>query len=170
MPYIERIKTKVKHAPVKYAVLAGSLASLVLTKDIDGVRNKIPEPLDIMDHVGNVSPSAQLGYASGLTVGILAAKRASKRFENVNMKSLRTKMALGGFVTGIVVNALVETKFGVSLSNWQDTTPDPIDLAYGVTAATLSAGLVPNIEQETELKYVPYESTPERSEDLTKVG
>lgn len=162
MPFIENIKTKVKHAPYKFSAQALVVGTLAFTKDIDGVRDNVPEPFDIMDHAGNIATSAHLGYASGLSLGLLAAKRMNERFENSSIKSLRAKMALGGFVTGLVINSLVETKFGISISNWQNTA-DPLDLAYGVTAATLSAGLVPNIEQHPKLEYVPNNQTTNES-------
>ena len=42
---------------------------LMITKDIEGMRDLLPEPFDVMDHVGNVSSSIIYGLVAGLYVG-----------------------------------------------------------------------------------------------------
>ncbi len=155
MPYVEKLSNKVSHASIKYGVLAMSCLALVFAKDGDGARNILPEPFDVFDHAGNINGSAQLGYAGGLIVGKLVADRANRDVERDDSKlSIRAKMALGGLSVGLVVNGLVETKFGTKLIHLEST-PDPIDFAYGVVTATAVGALLPNVEQETVREYVP---------------
>ncbi len=155
MPYVEQLSNKVSHASIKYGVLAMSCIALLIAKDGDGARDILPEPFDVFDHAGNINGSAQLGYAGGLIVGKLVTDRASRGGEREDSRlSIRAKMALGGLSVGLLVNGLVETKFGTKLMHWEST-PDPIDFAYGVITATAVGALLPNVEQEAVREYVP---------------
>jgi hypothetical protein len=154
MPYIERLRTQVSHASIKYRVLAMSCIGLVFAKDADGMRNILPEPFDVLDHAGNINGSAQFGYAGGLLVGKLVADRANKQEDCPSKLSTRTKMALGGLSVGLLLNGLVETRFGMKLIHWENTS-DPIDFAYGVGTATAVGALIPNVEHRSQLEYVP---------------
>ncbi len=101
----------------------------------------MPEPFDFFDHAGVINGSAQLGYLSGLTVGKIIDGRANQNPEaSPSVVSTRTKMALAGLSVGIVLNGLVETKLGIRLMNIE-TTPDPIDFVYGVSAASAASQL-----------------------------
>ena len=96
---VEKTKQKVKHNYLRYGVVAGTALTAVLVKDIEGVRDNLPEPWDVPDHLGNVNISLQAGYISGLFAGVIYS-----RYENEQgstpveaRRKTRTIMALAGF-------------------------------------------------------------------------
>ncbi len=145
----KEVRNRVRIFNLRY-VTAGivSLAG-ILTKDIPGTRDRLPEPIDVMDHVGNVNISWQTGAMAGLAIGNYFANKAETENRHVDVPKTRLKMATVGLAAGLLLNSFTETRFGLSvLDIWGETTPDLVDLAYGTTAATASAAVIPTFHTE----------------------
>lgn len=153
MPFAESINTRVIDANNKFYAMVGACIGLLIAKDEPGARGILPEPFDFFNHVGNIDGSAQVGYVAGILLGKLAANRANEKGEPLSKGSLRARMAAGGLVVGLVVNGLIESKWGMNLIHWQNTS-DPLDFAYGVATSTAVAGLLPTVEEQPQNRYV----------------
>lgn len=157
MASTERLITNVRHADIKYTILSFAGLGLLLAKDIDGVRNILPEPFDIFDHIGNVNLSAQIGYLAGALTGVIYTRNKNKLHQVLSERKTRGVMAVGAAATGICINGLVETKTGQSLIHWQNTA-DPIDFIYGAITATAMGALLPIVKQKTISEYIELEA------------
>ena len=118
---------------------AASAASLVSQSGAsDMVRNIIPEPFDLMDHAGNLAPSMVVGVGVTYLSALLGTK-----FSNTPKAVRRFAMAIGGTAV-VAANLLVETKYGLNIYSAvnNNTTPDVLDIAYGVGAGVLASSLV----------------------------
>lgn len=142
---VKKAREKVSFNIIKFGVLAVSFGALDYVNDIPGTRDNLPEPFDIIDHAGNMNWSIEAGYIAGLLYAAYVARKNERGTPPPDRATLKTRMALGGLAAGLVVNSLVETKFGIGILNW-DNGPDPIDLVYGVAVAT-GAALLPGVRQ-----------------------
>lgn len=147
------MNNEVSHANTKFSLISLTCLGLAAIKDIPGVRNIIPEPFDVFDHVGNVSLSVAMGYVGGLIVGKVAASRAKREDLITNNTAIRTRMAFGGLTVGVVLNGLVETRVGMSILPLINT-PDTVDLVYGAAAATVAGAFIPKVTQSPETEHV----------------
>lgn len=95
-------------------------------------RDILPEPFDWYDHLGNTIPSIAIGLGIALTAALI-----SRRQEWATASRTRKIAFTTGATLTAAVNLYVETKFGA-----HGSTPDPIDLAYGVGAGVMAASLV----------------------------
>lgn len=122
----------------KRAVATGLLGSfLICIKSISGLRNHLPEPYDVVDHIGNVGGSLTAGLFGGLAAAVCIENTSLSR-GNKNMIKLRARSAMlaGGLGVGAMLNAYTETKLGLSINPiFHDSTPDSVDFTYGVVAA-----------------------------------
>jgi hypothetical protein len=98
-------------------------------------RDVLPEPVDIMDHVGNIPNSMGIGITCAFGFAALNSRIANR---GGNYAVGRKTAAAAGLVIGGVVNALWETKFGQSLPTFFGTV-DELDFVYGTTAAVISS-------------------------------
>ena len=149
MERINDVRTKVTLFNLRYATAAVIGFAGMLTKDIPGTRNRLPEPFDLMDHVGNVNISWQTGAIAGLAIGAYAASTADMENRPLDVPKSRLLMGVAGFAVGLVLNSFSETKFGLQvLDIWNEITPDVVDLAYGTAATTASAAAIPTFKSE----------------------
>lgn len=128
---------------------AASAASLVSQSGASGMaRNIIPEPFDLMDHAGNLAPSMMVGAGVTYLSALLGTK-----FSNTPKVIRRFAMAIGGTAV-VAANLLVETKYGLSVYSAvnSNTTPDVLDVAYGVGAGVLASSLVGVVPVEGDEK------------------
>lgn len=147
MQYTEQIRNKVNDVSTKFYLLLAGCTALIAAKEIPGTRDVLPEPFDVMDHAGNINGSAQFGYAAGMVAGKYYTHWTNDSEVVPSTRSVRTKMAMGGLAVGLAVNGLIESKFGMKLVHWENTS-DPIDFIYGVGAATAAASLLTDVERE----------------------
>lgn len=110
------------------------------------LRHSIPEPLDLPNHAGNLVPSAPLGYIAGFYAQ--RAYTAISRGEDspaIAKRKARAAMAGAGLAAGLMLNALAETRLGISVSHLANT-PDTLDLAYGTAASVAGAAAGTNLQ------------------------
>lgn len=131
------------------AIWAG-LCVLGRARHIDGIREIGPAPLDFFNHSGNILSSMNVALAASAAVYL-----HSRSNEDIGRGGLRRRMIVASVASGLMVNAVVETKFGLGLpvvtnmfgaeqglentpvmgTAFTESTPDPVDFAYGVVAA-----------------------------------
>ena len=139
--YSERIKPRWIGA---LAIYTPSVAKLHPAND--KMRDILPEPFDIFDHAGNMNVSMQLGIA-----GAFAGAKIAEKFDA--LPSIMKRAAVGmGSLAVLSANVISETRFGVSIAPdilvGRNTTPDKIDLAYGVAAGAFGVSMVDVIERQ----------------------
>lgn len=111
--------------------LSGSLIRLI------PARNTLPEPFDVIDHIGNINCSTTVGYVAAVCVGATVAEH-----DGATKLGVRRAMLFSGTLAGVALNTICETRLGMNLTGIGNTA-DPIDFAYGVCAAAATASLVP---------------------------
>lgn len=94
------------------------------------LRNVLPEPVDYFDHVGNFAFS---WYAAARVVRA-SARVLHARMPSVDPEQIRKRAVSVAVATGVLLNAIVESKIGAPL-----LTSDPVDFAYGVGGAVFGA-------------------------------
>lgn len=105
-----------------------------------GLRDVLPEPIDIFDHAGNGVVPMLSAFASAYIVakGITALDR----FSTLEGAGRARQIGMGvGLAVAVAANALVETRVGHRILPI-DNTPDLIDLAYGSAAGAFGASMV----------------------------
>ena len=113
---------------------------------IQSLGSHIPEPGNFTLHAGNMPPSVVAGALIAGPAGEFIANRVdTTKSPTLAINKVRAGMIVAGLAVGLAGNALVETRFGLGISHWQNTA-DPLDLAYGTVAAGLSAAFVPSVE------------------------
>jgi hypothetical protein len=118
--------------------LAGAILRTVPARGI------FPEPFDVFNHVGNLNGSSVIGYAGGLYLGQFYAERAKTESKTSLMRRTRVAMAVGATVAGAALNAVSETKLGMSITHI-GTTGDIVDYSYGVVTAAACGVLLPKV-------------------------
>lgn len=134
------------HIRTNLAIYLGCVA-LGRVRKIDGTREVAPEPLDFFMHNGNILSSMTTA------ISVCAITALSRKTE----KGRKAKLMGLALVSGAAVNALVETRTGLSLpivpTMFADSTPDPIDFVYGMIGAaaggTMVVSSLPKRDQET---------------------
>ncbi len=119
-------------------LLSGAVASHLYSK-LPDTRSFLPEPFDILDHIGNVTSSLTIGYYAGI-IAAYGYLKASNADEVKTIAKTRSSAIAAGFAVGLIANAIVETKTGQNFIDWEST-PDIIDLTYGVAGATAGASI-----------------------------
>jgi hypothetical protein len=118
--------------------LAGSAVynySRFISKSGDIMRG-IPEPLKYTDHASNAGGSFVIGNV--LTYGFA---RLASRFER-SPRRVRAIAAGAGSLALLGVNALAETKVGVSIWRVPNNVVDSLDLVYGAVGGVLGSLMV----------------------------
>ena len=105
----------------------------------NGLRGAAPEPFDLANHIGSLGGSSQAAFAMAalaIFLGTTLAPQAS--FHRVR----NTAAAAGAFV-GLSVTVLKDTPLQMLLAHptFTPLTRDPIDMAYRVAGALLTAAL-----------------------------
>ena len=101
-------------------------------------RNMLPEPFDFFDHANNFALSGAIGLLTSM-----ALVSAYEKVDNMSLRRVRAVACAGACLVAGVANMLAETKMGVKLLHWENfTTPDMVDLVYGVPAAAITAPAV----------------------------
>lgn len=148
----EKIKQKAKSTYNHLRILPFAFTGLTALKfkETEGVRDHLPEPFDVPDHLGNVGHSLVPGFLAGLAAGKLYTYFERNNSEDEAWRKTRIVKGMAGFCVGLAINAWAESKTGHSL------TPDPIDMIYGTYAASTAAILGPetpltnrNVENHT---------------------
>ncbi len=131
----EKIKEKAKSTYNHLRVLPFAFAGLTAlkVKETEGVRDHLPEPFDVPDHLGNVGHSLVPGFVAGLAAGKLYTYFERSNSEDEAWRKTRIVKGMAGFCVGLAINVWAEAKTGHSL------TPDPIDVVYGTYAASTAA-------------------------------
>ncbi len=133
------------------------LVALGRVRKIDGTRGLLPEPYDFFNHNGNILSSVTTAIAASLAVRLGSSERLR-----------RTKTMSAAILGGVAVNALVETRTGLSLpivpEMFRNSSPDPIDFGYGMFGALIGGGMVLASEPAKEAQENP-ESSPLETDD-----
>ena len=113
---------------------------------LNGVRNILPEPFDVPSHVGNVAGSYVVGQITGIVVG------GAYDGAHETPGTARRMTTVAGACAGMLMNTLFETKLGVSITQGilTPSTPDMIDLAYGIAGAVVGGYSSNRIEAVSE--------------------
>jgi hypothetical protein len=137
--------------PLKYWLSVGIPAAVYVSGNIFQLRGELPDAVDVFNHSGNTLDTVGVG----ILAGGLAASAGIKWFENPTIGKVKAAGLAGALAAGAVVNLAVETRFGVSLSHWQNTL-DTTDLLYGVAGGVAAAAvnvvplenseMIPNIQ------------------------
>jgi hypothetical protein len=106
------------------------------------LRNILPEPIDIFDHIGNGLESSGIGL--GVASAVIAFNSLRKKVISPSRQILATTAL--GLCVGAGANVAVETPLGAPLYGVMDRgeenpRQDPWDIPYGVAAATAVAYL-----------------------------
>lgn len=141
-----------------YKVLFSGLA-LEAGQRFAGLGGKIPEPLDVFNHAGNMWIGGFVALAT--TQGVIAANQRSGRSPDhysVKENDFRsTRRIIVGASVGVtaLVNCITETKWGVShlpvAEALNGTTPDVLDTAY----STAFAGLLTTLGWRQSARAIP---------------
>lgn len=137
--WLGRISSKVRER----LLATGFATSLIMcaadfystSEDSKRVRGILPEPFDFFNHAGNFGTSLAVGACATQFV-ISGSKAISDNPPRVN------RLAIGcGIAVATAVNALSETKLGISIAPGlnPETVPDTIDAMYGVGAGAVAA-------------------------------
>jgi hypothetical protein len=112
---------------------------------LPNLRNHIPEPFDIPDHIGNVYWTLVLGRSK-----FTGYKRAEKRFAedsvdriyNTSARNPALPFLAKSALIGVGLNTVLEGVSGVLPPIAQRITGgfDPLDVVYGVAGITIAAG------------------------------
>lgn len=117
---------------IAYSWLAPGIAFSYVVSD--KLRDVLPEPFDVMDHISNTMTA--LGFAAAGTY--LGTRTASQKFFT-RTEASKVRRRCVPVVMGVTAafNALVETRWGMNFIPFlSSATPDPLDIAY----PTLTAG------------------------------
>ncbi len=160
---LEQAQVRVTPKRILGTFAAVPLANLI--KDIPGLRDKLPEPFDVVDHMSNVGYGLYPGYIIGSIAAKLSIFRQKRELikprSYVDEERTKSAMLVAGLAVGSILNAAVETRYGLSLFGdykVSQSTPDLIDFAYGVTATGLAAVALPELHQQTtSSQYTNYE-------------
>ncbi len=126
-----RLFSKPRRA-ISYSIL-GALDIISTADRFDHLRNRLPDPVDVINHAGNFNISMLVGIATSRLAGVVVTRLdASPRA----MKAI-TMGAGTGVVT--LLNVVAETKLGVSFGS---NTSDPIDAVYGIGAGAFGASTI----------------------------
>lgn len=162
---VERLKLKVEHKRLRFRVMAGACLFGIGQHDLAeqfpamNLRNKLPEPLDLPDHIGNMTViSAPLGYVVGLETGRHLADRFTSKF------GLRAVAGTAALAAGIGVAALYETKTGQRLPFITENEPDLLDAIYGAAASGAAGYFGPDVTRECSQPKL--QTSPEAPKDL----
>ena len=115
-------------------------SALYMGGTIGELRNCLPEPFDLPDHLGNVVAGTAIGSVVAI-IGSAAAEAVARNGSSDLRKSplrFRALMAAGSMALGAIANGLTETKLGVIVN-----VPDQIDFAYGVIASGIFGAVAP---------------------------
>jgi hypothetical protein len=148
---VHELQTKMQISMSRYLIAASPFLVISAFSEIDGTRDTIPEPFDFMDHIYNAGISVTAGFATSIGIGLYYNTRP--KYKGISKNQFRTRLILGASFVGLALNSLTETKLGLNLLesldiNLGQTTPDTIDLAYGVIAAGAAAAVIPTFTQE----------------------
>ena len=124
---------------LRYSTIIASMLAIGVTEPLSkdpGAQHLLPEPFDFFSHSSNLSISA---VAAGMTAAGVAIGPAESR--GWSLRRTRTVAAVSAMALTTALNAISETKLGVTLLPFHST-PDPIDFAYGMAGGAIGAGLV----------------------------
>lgn len=148
------LKTKVNLSFRRLAVVMSPFIVASVFTEQDGARDRLPEPFDLIDHINNVPLSMQVGYATSVVIGTYYNHKSNSEY--IHKSRVRTALVLGAASAGLAINSLAETRLGlnvldslgININNIGSSTPDTVDLAYGVIAAGAAAAVIPAFTQE----------------------
>lgn len=139
-PLLERCAYKIETRPVRSLTLLGLLTTKVIANanlvvpwiDTSGLRGVLPDPVDVINHSGNVTSSV----IAALAIGFAARKVAEKSpLYADGLSAYKDRIAVAaGTLAAVGVSAVIESvgKF----------TADPYDFAYGVGAGIIAATML----------------------------
>ncbi len=133
---------------------AAAVPLAYLIKDAPGLRDKLPEPFDIIDHISNVAYGLYPGYIVGsmaARLSIIRQKRELGPKSYVDEERTKSAMLVAGLAVGTIINAAVETRYGLRLFGdykVSQSTPDIVDFAFGVLTTGAAAVVLPEFHQQ----------------------
>lgn len=113
-------------------------------------RDALIEPFDWGDHMFNATASFLPGFAVALGIAFIYYLRDLP----ANTRDARMNQAAGAALGALVLNIYAETDLVVPYAashGFREPTSDPIDLVYGVAAATMAGALNPRLPTSDEL-------------------
>lgn len=130
---------------VAYPLAANMLLAAAYAA-FNGMRDILPEPVDVPSHLGNFAGSYVVGYITGIIVG------GEYNGAHETPGRVRQTATVAGACAGLLMNTLFETKLGVSITQGilAPNTPDMIDLAYGIAGAAVGGYSSNKIEVVSE--------------------
>ena len=123
---MSKFRNKVEFSPPKFLAAHTATFGTLIVRDLADARDKIPEPFDVFDHVGNCNLSLTAGVTASVITGLIATRGTENRFSKSRLKKI---MTVAGFATGLLLNSLSETRWGMNL----------------IDTATLGAALIPRV-------------------------
>ncbi len=131
------------------SVAGGVGIAAAIARGVSSLRDRLPEPFDIVDHIGNLNGSVPAGAFVGWIAGEMYASGAKAQPESTLRIKTRAIMALGGLAAGVAVNLVSETKLGMSIIHMGDD-GNVTDFAYGVASSIVAASAAPTLTITTE--------------------
>lgn len=105
--------------------------------DTSGLRGVLPDPIDIINHAGNVTSSTHVAILAG-GIACATTKLFTGSIETERAEKMRNDAAfITGSMAALYLNAYLE--LGVP-SNY--ATPDLMDVVYGVGSGMVAASMV----------------------------
>ena len=147
-------QARVRASPKKILGTSAAVPLAHLIKDIPGLRDKLPEPVDVVDHLSNVGYALYPGYVVGSIAAALSLFRQKRELHPrsyVDEERTKSVMLVAGLAVGALINAAVETRYGLRLFGdypVSRSTPDVIDFAYGVATTGVAAVALPEFHQQ----------------------
>jgi hypothetical protein len=144
----DRYKTQAFFESQRFLLTAtGTIAPYIAAGINPAVRTLITNPaLNIFNHASNMAVSADVGVFTGILGSSLYSHYIEKPTERSSaLRKARMAMAVAGLAVGAVINGLIETRLGISITHIYNTA-DPYDAAYGIIAASASAAFGPRLE------------------------
>lgn len=154
---LEQARVRVSPKKILGTFAAVPLAHLI--KDIPGLRDKLPEPVDVVDHLSNVGYTLYPGYVVGSIAAALSLFRQKRELgprSYVDEERTNSVMLVAGLAAGTLINAAVETRYGLRLlENYPvgNSKPEIIDFAYGLATTAIAAVALPEFHQQAPSKH-----------------
>jgi hypothetical protein len=116
-----------------------------------GIRNAIHDTaFNLYQHAGNVAMSTSTGVLAGLVAGgLYGLHHQELEPAGAAKQHLRSRLVAVGLATGVVLNTLSETRWGMRVIHIPNT-PDVWDAVYGTVAATAGAAIGIAVEEVRE--------------------
>lgn len=127
-------------AAIKVTAFVNSGMILETLSDSYLKRDKLPEPFDLPDHIGNFREGSIVTAAACGIIGIFTCLNSRLEGTAEQFKKRARLTAAAAFVTSAVVQVVGE-KYGLSNVVGGGNAPDMLDAAYGTAWSGVTAGV-----------------------------